>query len=96
MSRHRHRHRLDRLEQACHQQDRAALDSLTVTERAGRVCALMARACRRAGRPRLEARWARSAAQFHSGRDDPQTQAQAEQWLQKVRLAVQQHPEASQ
>jgi len=90
----RHR-RLDRLEQACRQQYLASLGSLTVTERASRVCELLARACHRAGRPREARRWTQSAEQFRAGRDDPQVRAQAEQFLQAARLARQKQQEAA-
>jgi hypothetical protein len=89
------RHRLDRLERACRAQYLASLARLSITERAGRVCALLARVCRRVGRPREATRWTASAAQFQAGRDEPQVRAQAEQFLQAARLARQQHREAA-
>ena len=91
----RHRHRLNRLEHACRQQYPSTLDRLSVIERANRLCTLLARVCRRQGRSRVAARWTHSATQFHAGRGDPRTQAQAEQLLQTAYRAVQQYREAS-
>ena len=92
----RHRHRLNRLEHACRQQYPSTLDRLSIIERASRLCTLLARVCRRQGRSHVAARWTHSAAQFHASRDDPRTQAQAEQLLQTACRAVQQYREASQ